>query len=369
VKDVAALIPTIEEYLSDYNAESKSPMKLVMFLDAVEHVSRIARILRQPQGNALLFGVGGSGRQSLTKLATFISDYDLFQIEIAKGYGQNEWRDDLKSCLMKAGIETKPTVFLFSDTQIIFEGMLEDVNNVLNSGDVPNLYGPEELETIMTTCRRDCLAKRIQPTKINIFAQYLIRVRQNIHVVVTMSPMGEQFRSRLRMFPGLVNCCTIDWFSEWPDDALVNVAMQSLTESDLKLGGDLDKVVVMFKVLHVSVARKSAVFYDVLRRYNYVTPTSYLELLQTFKSVLNLKREEVGTLRNRLQIGLDKLMSTATDVAKLQEELTAMEPKLVATQKDVEEMIITLEADKKTAAETKVGAAAVAVCCTSFGLL
>ena len=55
--------------------------------------------------------------------------------------------------------------------QIIFEGMLEDVNNVLNSGDVPNLYGPEEMETIMTTCRRDCLAKRITPTKINIFAQ------------------------------------------------------------------------------------------------------------------------------------------------------------------------------------------------------
>ena len=74
----------------------------------------------------------------------------------------------------------------------------------------------------------------------------------------------------------------------------------------------------------------------------------------TDQTVLNLKRDEVGTLRNRLQIGLDKLMTTAHEVAKLQEELTAMEPKLVATQKEVEEMIVTLEADKKTAAETKV---------------
>ncbi len=68
VKDLAALVPTIEEYLSDYNAESKTPMKLVMFLDAIEHVSKISRVLRQPQGNALLFGVGGSGRQSLTRV-------------------------------------------------------------------------------------------------------------------------------------------------------------------------------------------------------------------------------------------------------------------------------------------------------------
>jgi len=65
----------IADYLEDLNAGAKHPMKLVMFLDACEHVSRICRILRQPLGNALLLGVGGSGRQSLTKLATYISNF------------------------------------------------------------------------------------------------------------------------------------------------------------------------------------------------------------------------------------------------------------------------------------------------------
>jgi len=73
VPDLDSLVPTIEEYLVDFNAESRTPMKLVMFLDAIEHVSRISRVLRQPRGNALLIGVGGSGRQSLTRLATFIA--------------------------------------------------------------------------------------------------------------------------------------------------------------------------------------------------------------------------------------------------------------------------------------------------------
>ena len=202
VEDAAKLQPTVEEYLSDFNAESRTPMRLVMFLDAIEHVSRISRVLRQPLGNALLLGVGGSGRQSLTRLASFMADYDLVGVEISKGYGRAEWRDDLKRVLMRAGVEEKPTVFLFADTQIIFEGMLEDVNNILNSGDVPNLYSAEDMDAIMAACRPDCLRRRQPPTKINVYAAYLARVKRNMHVVLTMSPMGDAFRARLRMFPG-----------------------------------------------------------------------------------------------------------------------------------------------------------------------
>mgnify|MGYP000067473068 CR=1 FL=1 len=353
VQDLTQLVPTIEEYLADYNAESKNPMKLVMFLDAIEHVSRISRIIRQPQGNALLLGVGGSGRQSLTRLATFMADYELFQIEISKGYGKNEWREDIKKCLLTAGLEAKPIVFLFTDSQIVFEGMVEDINNILNGGDVPNLYAPEDMDQIITTCRRDCLTKRIQPTKINIFAQYILRVRQNIHVVVALSPMGSAFRDRLRMFPSLVNCCTIDWFSEWPEEALRSVATNSITETDLKLGDHIDGIVDFFKLVHQGVAHVSTEYFEVLRRHNYVTPTSYLELLATFKTVLSLKRKEVGEMRNRLQIGLDKLISTASQVAKLQVELRDMQPKLVETQKEVEEMLVVIDKDKASAAETK----------------
>lgn len=48
----------------------------------------------------------------------FRAEYDLFQIELSKSYGITEWKEDIKKLLMKAGVENKPMVFLFVDTQV-----------------------------------------------------------------------------------------------------------------------------------------------------------------------------------------------------------------------------------------------------------
>ena len=352
ISNMKLLIERIEHYLEDYNTEYK-PMRLVMFLDACDHVSRVCRILRQPQGNALLLGVGGSGRQSLARLATYISMYKCSQIEVAKGFNMNNWRDFLRNLLLTAGEENKQMVFLFSDTQIIQEQMLEDINNILNSGDVPALYKPEDMERITTIGDIECTKKKIDKTNMNKFTQYLLRVRKNIHIILAMSPVGEAFRNRLRQFPSLVNCCTIDWFTEWPDEALMGVAKGSMQEADLNLGTALDSVVEMFKTMHQSVEQKSKVFYDQLRRRNYLTPTSYLAVLNLYKFVLNDQRQALNHEITRKDNGVKKLEEANKAVMKLQEDLIVKQPQLEKTQLQLVEKTKVLAVEYEQAEETR----------------
>eukprot|EP00746_Dinoflagellata_sp_MGD_P006891 gnl/MRDRNA2_/MRDRNA2_113587_c0_seq1.p1 gnl/MRDRNA2_/MRDRNA2_113587_c0~~gnl/MRDRNA2_/MRDRNA2_113587_c0_seq1.p1 ORF type:complete len:2479 (+),score=556.96 gnl/MRDRNA2_/MRDRNA2_113587_c0_seq1:117-7439(+) len=349
ISDMKAMKETIEEYLEDYNNVFTIQMPLVMFLDACEHCARISRVLSQPNGNVLLLGVGGSGRQSLTRLSSYMCDNECFQIEVAKGYGNNEFKEDLKTCLMKCGVEDKVQVFLFCDTQIVKEDFVEAINNILNSGDVPGLYKTEDMDAIGQACRNVCQQMGLQPTKTNVFAAYLVRVKKNVHVVLAFSPVGDAFRNRLRMFPSLVNCCTIDWFREWPAEALYSVAKQQLTNAQVVLP-DMESSLQMFKIIHQSVEKSAKVFFRKTKRNVYITPTSYLELLNAFQGVLALKRKTVGTQQHRYQVGLDKIRDAEQQVAGLQTMLVEKKPVLVKTQKEVSEMMVVIEKDKADAA-------------------
>ena len=355
VTNIKDFIVRIEDRLKDFNEEFKNKqMPLVMFLDACDHVARISRIIRQTGGHALLLGVGGSGRQSIARLSSYINyNMDCAAIEVVKGYKLPDFRKDIKNFLKDTVCKEKGkinTCFLLCDTQIFDEIMLEDMNNVLNSGDIPDIYKADDYEEIKKAVGPEMKQKHLQDNQSNMMSIYLKRVLAKIHIILAMSPVGEKFVTRLRMFPSLVNCCTIDWFTEWPEEALISVAKDILEKrDDIYFGKNMDGVINSIKFIHKSVEKISVKYLEELRRYNYLTPTSFLEFLSLFQNILVEKTRENENNINRYDMGLKVLQFAEEKISIIEKEIQQKQPELEKLSKETEEIIKVVEVKKEEA--------------------
>lgn len=163
-----------------------------------------------------------------------------------------------------------------------------------------------------------------------------------------MSPIGSAFRNRVRKFPAIVNCCTIDWFQPWPEDALLAVASRFLGNVELS---DQERPVCidMCMEFHTSTEKLSDEFLLRLNRHNYVTPTSYLELIHTFKELLQKKRNEVTTLRTRYLTGIEQLETASKQVDILKSNLEELQPSLKLAAETVAKQLAQVQKDQEIA--------------------
>ena len=131
----AAARPAFEALLAARRARAPHAPQLVLFDDALEHLTRACRTLALPRGHCLLVGVGGSGKRSLARLAAAAVGAQVFEIELTRAYDMAAFRDDVKRLYALLGVEDRRVVFLFADGHVADEGFLEVVNNMLTSGE------------------------------------------------------------------------------------------------------------------------------------------------------------------------------------------------------------------------------------------
>ncbi|TNN78182.1 Dynein heavy chain 11, axonemal [Liparis tanakae] len=336
--DWEKLQKTLADALEHYN-ELHAVMDLVLFEEAIQHVCRISRILEAPYGNALLVGVGGSGKQSLCRLAAFLSLLEVFQITLRKGYGINDLKSDIAALYIKVGVKNIGTVFLHTDAQIPDERFLVLINDMLASGDIPDLFSDEEVDMIVTSIRMELRGLGLIDSRDNCWSFFIERIRRQLKVVLCFSPVGFTLRTRARKFPALVNCTAIDWFHQWPQLALQSVST-TFIEKIPGLEPDVRASISEFiSYAHTSVNEVSVKYQQNEKHFNYTTPKSFLEFMKLYGNLLGKKRTELTQKMERLENGLQKLQTTASQVEDLKAKLAVQEVELWQRNTDIEALI------------------------------
>ncbi|KAH0571621.1 Dynein heavy chain [Spironucleus salmonicida] len=344
-----SLRKVVEEKLQYYN-ETHPPMDLVCFADAVEHICRMTRVLSQPSGHMLLVGTGGSGRTSLARLAASIQNQDIFTIDVGKNYRIQEFKEDMKKLFFTAGgSQNQPVCFLLNDNQIQYEAYLEDVNSILSSGEIPGLFNAEDMQSIRDMMSPIAKVMGLSENMDSCYNLLLRRAKENLHIVLAFSPSHEMFRTRLRMYPGLISSCTIDLFGEWPISALEEVSSYFMhqfvefKEYDIYDNDEFSKkqpqttgqptsarkkheplssrIAHCFSHLHDSAHQIYQQMMEATGRKLFVTPANYLSLVRLYRTVLLTQKGKIMYSLTKLQGGVGTLLDTRDFVETMRIEL------------------------------------------------
>lgn len=205
-------------------------------------------------------------------------------------------------------------------------------------GEVPNLFKHDDLEKVITACRSAAIDVGINgDNRDAIFRFFIQRVRSKLHLVISMSPIGDAFRRRCRLFPSLVNNSTIDWFDDWPSEALLSVSHPYLSSLEIleqpENSNFIYNLANICNNMHKSVSQATKKFYEQLKRFYYVTPKNYLEFLKLFIKMHEFQISKIKNASDRISNGLNKLYETFDMVGDMKTKLEAMAPALLEKSK------------------------------------
>ena len=356
ILDIEKVRKQAELFLRAHNKKNPSKsMDLVLFDDALGHLLRISRLLEMKRSSALLVGVGGSGKQSLTRLAAFIGDQKLQQIVLVKGFNEVMLKEFIKTLFGFAGHKGLATTFILTDAEIKREEFLEYINMVLATGEIPGLIPKDEREIWLGDLKAIYMKMfkgQKEPTSQQVYEFFVNRLRDNLHVVLCFSPEGTKFRERARKFPALFSECTIDWFLPWPKDALCNVAKQQV-ENFEELVATTKKEIREKELpewmsnVHSQVDEACEVYKAQMRKTVFVTPKSYLFFLKSFKNLYSREMKKLLQAEKNFTAGLQKIREGSEKVSEQERELNIKSKEIQEKQVIVGEMV------KKISYETK----------------
>jgi dynein heavy chain len=220
------------------------------------------------------------------------------------------------------------------------------------------------MDDIINNMRPAVKRAGLPDTRDNCWDMFINAVRDNLHVILCFSPIGDPIKIRTRRFPALVNCVVIDWFQPWPEEALTSVSKRFLGEVDLGDDQSKENIMNFMPYSFLQVNKISELYESQERRFNYTTPKSFLELIALYKKMLQTFRDKIEVNIKKLSDGVIKLESTAESVSGLEEEIKIKAVEVEAKKAEVEAMIPKLEEEKAKGVEEAAKANVIAAAAT-----
>ena len=353
--------------------EEEVDTPIILFNDVLEHVLRIDRVFRQPQGHLILIGVSGSGKTTLSRFVAWMNGLKVFQIKVHGKYSASDFDDDLRDVLRRSGCKGEKICFIMDESNVLDSGFLERMNTLLANAEVPGLFEGDEFQALMTACKegaqRQGLLLDSQEELYKWFTQQIVK---NLHIVFTMNPPEDGLSSKAATSPALFNRCVLNWFGDWSDQALFQVGSELTQSVDLDRPDFVapDTIPVAYRDLILPASYRDAVINSMvyvhhsLHRFNqrlskqqgrktFLTPRHFLDFVDQCVRLFNEKREDLEEQQRHLNVGLEKLKDTVDKVRDLRASLAQKKNQLEKKDAEANEKLQRMVADQREAEQRK----------------
>lgn len=373
-------VPVDRDRLRDYMkerlrtfCEEEVDVPLILYDDALDHVLRIDRVFRQPQGHVILIGVSGSGKTTLSRFVAWINGLRVFQVRVHGKYTAEDFDEDLRDVLRRCGTKGEKLCFIMDESNVLDSAFLERMNTLLANAEVPGLFEGDEFAALMTACREGAQRQGLLlDSQDELYRWFTQQIAKNLHVVFTMNPPEDGLSSRAATSPALFNRCVLNWLGDWSDQTLFQVGRE-LTQSldldrpdfkapetiqlayrDLDLPpSHRDTIVNAMVFIHHSIHGFNRRLYRQQGRATYLTPRHFLDFVSQYNKLYNRKREDLEDQQRHLNVGLEQLKETAEKVKELRRSLAGKKAQLQAKDKEANEKLQSMFAQQKEAEKSQ----------------
>lgn len=298
----------------------------------------------------------------------------VFQIKVHNKYTGDDFDDDLRAVLRRAGCKGEKIAFIMDESNVLDSGFLERMNTLLANAEIPGLFEGDEHASLMTACKEGAQRDGLMlDSHDELYRWFTSQVARNLHVVFTMNPPSGGLASRAATSPALFNRCVLDWFGDWSDQAFYQVGFEFTNTLDLDAAGytapanfptayrqlsvpPVHRTAVVNALVHVhqSMYESNARLARRQGRVNHATPRHYLDFVNQYVRLFNEKRDELEEQQRHLNVGLDKLHETVVQVEDLRKSLAVKRTQLEAKNAEANDKLKRMVVDQQDAEQKKV---------------